>query len=408
MSRDSVNNPAPVPAPAPKTQLLEIVLLWIAGVSTAMQFAKFSVSYDAVLQHYQTSATMTGMALSILGVAGLMFGVFGGIIASRVGYLKVLMGALLLGGLLSFIQSLLPNFTLLIITRLIEGFSQLGVVVTAPTLIAKLSAPQHRSLSMGLWATFFGVAFAVSGWLGKAILDQYGLSELFFSHGVLITSMAVILYFLLRNNPVLNIEPVAVNQGSFLRQMARVYRNPRSLLPSVVFLFYTCTLVSLLTYVPRLVDDAKLQALLMVCLPLVSTCGTFLAGALAQYVMRPQHVALMAYSGIGISALTLSSLLDQPIVFGLAVGVLILFLGMVSGASMAMIPALARNPGEQAQSYGLIAQFGNLGGTIGPPSFALLISLYGIYGLVSLVLLICSLGIVFSFLANRIESTESV
>jgi MFS family permease len=399
MSSDSLST-----SPAePKTQFLEVIFLWIAGVSAAMQFAKFSVSYDAVLQYYQTSATLTGAALSVVGIAGLIFGVFGGLVASRIGYLKVLVGALLLGGMMSFIQSLLPNFTLLMLTRLIEGFSQLGVVVSAPTLIAKLSAPKHRSLSMGLWATFFGVAFAFSGWMGKSILEQYGLSQLFFSHGVFITSMSVILYVFLRNNSVLDIAPITADKGNFIRQMIGVYRNPRSLLPSVVFLFYTCTLVSLLTYIPRLVSDSKLQALLMVCLPLVSTCGTFLAGALAQYIMRPQHVALMAYSGIGISALTLSSLLDQPIVFCFAVGVLILFLGMVSGASMAMIPALARNPSEQAQSYGLIAQFGNLGGTIGPPTFALLISLYGVYGLVSLVLLICSLGVVFSYLANRIE-----
>jgi len=386
-----------------KTQFLEVILLWVAGVSAAMQFAKLSISYDAVLTHYQISATMTGAAISAMGIAGLIFGVFGGLIASRIGYLKVLVAALLLGGILSFIQSLLPNFTLFMVTRLIEGFSQLGVVVAAPTLIAKLSAPKHRSLSMGLWATFFGVAFAISGWLGKSILEQFGLSELFFSHGVFITSMAVVLYFLLRNNSVLDIEPVHVNKGSFLRQMISVYRNPRSLLPSVVFLFYTCTLVSLLTYVPRLIEDTKLQAVLMICLPLVSTSGTFLAGTLAQYAMRPQRVALMAYSGMALCALVLSSILSQPILFSLVVGLLILFLGMVSGASMAMIPALARNPSEQAESYGLVAQFGNLGGTIGPPSFAFLISFFGIYGLVSLVLLICILGIVFSYLASRIK-----
>ena len=391
-------------APEQKTQFLEVIFLWIAGISAAMQFAKFSVSYDVVLQHYQTSVTLTGAVISVMGVAGLIFGVFGGMVASRVGYLRVLVGALFLGSLLSFIQAQLPSFSILMATRLIEGFSQLGVVIAAPTLIAKLSAPQHKSLTMGLWATFFGVAFAVSGWLGKALLEEYGLSTLLLSHSALIGSMGVVLFLLLRHNPVLNIAPVTANNGSFIRQMARVYRNPRSLLPSIVFLFYTCTLVSLLTYIPRLTSDSKLQALLMVCLPLVSTCGTFLAGTLSQYVMSPQRVALFAYSGMAAFALSLPSLLAFPLVFGVAVGALILFLGLVSGASMAMIPALARNPNEQAESYGLIAQFGNLGGTIGPPSFALMISLYGITGLVGLVLLICVLGITFSVLASRLKS----
>ncbi|MBU2320573.1 MAG: MFS transporter, partial [Gammaproteobacteria bacterium] len=92
----------------PKTQWLEVILLWVAGIAAAMQFAKFSVSFDDLLVHYQAGATSTGAALSAVGIAGLVFGVSAGMIASRVGYLKVLVGALLLGGGLSLVQSTLP------------------------------------------------------------------------------------------------------------------------------------------------------------------------------------------------------------------------------------------------------------------------------------------------------------
>ncbi|MDB4837418.1 MFS transporter [Marinomonas sp.] len=391
---------------ASRTQFIQILFLWIAGISAAMQFAKFSVSYDALLQHYQTGEALTGAALSLVGVVGLIFGAFAGIVASRIGYLRVLMGALFLGGLLSFIQSSLPSFTLLLITRVLEGFSQLGVVVAAPTLIAKLSAPKHKSLTMGLWGTFFGVAFAVTGWLGKTILESHGVSTLFFSHGVLISSMGLVLFFLLRHNPVLNILPMSPNQDSFFRQLLQVYCNPRALLPSLIFLCYTCTLVSLLTYVPRLVDDLKIQAFMMICLPLLSTSGTFLAGALAQYLMSPQRVASIAYSGVASSAILLTFYVQQPLSFAAITGLLILFLGMVPGASLAMIPTLARNANEQAMAYGLIAQFGNLGATIGPPTFALLISLYDVTGLVTAVLFVCTAGSIFCFFASRLPHTK--
>ncbi|ETI59888.1 MFS transporter [Marinomonas profundimaris] len=390
----------------PKTQWLEVILLWVAGVSAAMQFAKFSISFDTLLNHYQTSATLTGASLSAVGLVGLVFGVSAGMIASRVGYLKVLVGALLLGGVLSFIQSFLPPFNLLFITRMLEGLSQLGVVVAAPTLIAKLSAPQHRSLTMGIWGTFFGVAFAVCGWLGKRILDQQGLSTLFLSHGMLITTIGVVLFFILRKNPVLDLVPVAENQGGFFAQMIRIYRNPRALLPGFVFLFYTFTLVSVLTYVPGLTGDASQNKWMFVLLPLISTSGTFLAGAIAQYWMRPQRVALMAYVGLAISALVLSMLNDVPVLFGLVVCIMVLFLGMIPGSSLAMIPALARNPSEQAQGYGLLAQFGNLGATLGPPTFATALAAFGLSGLVVLVLCVCCFGIVFSLLAGRLNTVS--
>jgi predicted MFS family arabinose efflux permease len=387
----------------PNTQWLEVILLWVAGISAAMQFAKFSVSFDTLLNHYQTTATLTGAALSAVGLVGLVFGVSAGMIASRVGYLKVLVGALLLGGCLSFIQSFLPPFNVLFITRILEGLSQLGVVVAAPTLIAKLSAPQHKALTMGIWGTFFGVAFAVSGWAGKSLLDQYGLSTLFLSHGILISTIGIMLLVILRKNPVLDLVPAANNQGRFFSQMMRIYRNPRALLPSFVFLFYTCTLVSVLTYVPGLISEVSLQKWMLVLLPLITTSGTFLAGAIAQYWMRPQRVALVAYAGVAVSALVLSLIGDTALLFCLVVGVMVLFLGMVPGAALAMIPALARNPGEQAQSYGLMAQFGNIGGTMGPPTFATVMAVYGLSGLVVLVLCVCCFGILFSLLAGRIK-----
>lgn len=393
------------PVAVEKTQWLEVALLWVAGVSAAMQFAKFSVSFDALLAHYQQGATLTGMSLSVVGIAGLIFGVSAGMIASRFGYLRVLVGALLLGGVLSFIQSTLPPFNVLLLTRLLEGFSQLGVVVAAPTLIAKLSAPKHKSLTMGIWGTFFGVAFAVCGGLGKNILDTHGLSAVFLNHGFLITGMGLILFLILKNNPVLVLPPVAPNQGSVLAQMLRIYQNPRALLPSLVFLFYTCTLVSVLTYVPSLIEDKTLHKSMLVILPLLSTGGTFLAGAIAQYLMRPQRVAFLAYLGVAIAGVSLLAAAHSPWLFAILLGAMVLCLGMIPGASLAMIPTLARNPAEQAQGYGLLAQFGNLGATIGPPSYAALMTVFGLPGIVGLVLLVCVFGVLFSLLANRINAS---
>ncbi|GAB3487347.1 MFS transporter [Marinomonas epiphytica] len=386
--------------PVGKTHWLAVILLWFAGISAAMQFAKFSISYDALLLHYQAGATLTGAALSVVGVVGLILGVSAGMLAGRLGYLNVLICALLIGALVSFVQSFLPSFNVVLMTRVLEGFSQLGVVVAAPTLISRLSADQHRSLTMGMWGTFFGVAFALSGWLGVDILKQYGLSTLFGVHGTLILSMAVILFFLLRKHPVLAEMLVSKSSIGFWAQLLAVYRNPRCLLPSAVFLCYTCSLVSLLTYIPRMVTNEVLASSLMIILPLISTSGSFIAGALAQYWLAPTRVALVAYSGVAISACILLIVSHEAHYFALVTGVLILFLGMIPGASLAMIPLLARNPEEQAQGYGLIAQFGNLGATIGPPSFALLISLFSLNGMVGLIWLVCLAGISLSFVAS--------
>lgn len=390
----------------PKTYWFEVVLIWIAGVSAAMQFAKFSISYDAVLIHYQEGPTATGMALSIVGVVGLIFGVSAGVYAGRIGYRKVLVGALLLGSVLSFIQSLLPPFELVLVTRLLEGFSQLGVVVAAPTMIARLSANRHRSITMGLWGTFFGVAFAISGFIGKWILVNFGLSALYLSHAILIGSMALILtVFLHKNSALFNTVKVEVPE-KILTLLGKIYRNPRIVFPSLIFLFYTCILVSMLTYIPRFIQDESLRTTMQIFLPLTSTAGSFIAGALSQYFFRPQRVALIAYIGAAVSALALLNFLAEPTLFCFVVGAMIFCIGMLPGATLAMIPVLARDQDEQAQGYGLVAQLGNLGATVGPPSFAAMITLFGMNGLVGLVLVFCCFGVVFSLLCARIGAAS--
>ncbi|MGB5997034.1 MAG: MFS transporter [Marinomonas sp.] len=390
-----------------KTAWLEVMLLWAAGISVAMQFAKFSISYDALLAYYQEGATLTGAAISVVGVIGLIFGVSAGVVVGRVGYRRALIGALALGSVMSFLEALMPNFELMMVCRVIEGFSQLGVVVAAPTMIARLSAPQHRSITMGLWGTFFGVAFAMTGLFGDMILRHYGMGSLFFSHGLFIGGVACVLYFRLeRNNPLYENQTSTV-QNKMLAQMSQVYRNPRNILPAAIFLFYTCMFVSLLTYVPRLIEDEHLRSIIRTCLPLMSIAGTFLAGTLSQYVMRPQNVAIMAYFLIATSAVALNFLVATPVLFCVVAGVMVLSAGMVTGAAMSMIPALARNPNEQAQTYGLVAQLGNLGSTIGPPSFATMLSLFGVQGLISLVLIFCVCGGSLSILAKRFKNNSA-
>ncbi|MCW4628890.1 MFS transporter [Marinomonas rhodophyticola] len=137
-----------------KTQWIDVFILWIVGVFAAMQFAKFSVSYDLLLTAYDVGASSIGALLSIVGFIGLLFGVVAGVLSGYLGYQKVLIGSLVIGGGLSFIQSVLPSYSVLLITRIIEGISHLGIVVAAPTLMLRSAAKQHYSLVMGLWGTF--------------------------------------------------------------------------------------------------------------------------------------------------------------------------------------------------------------------------------------------------------------
>ena len=66
-----------------------------------------------------------------------------------------------------------------------------------------------------------------------------------------------------------------------------------------------------------------------------------------------------------------------------------------------MVPDLAKSHEEQAQSNGAIAQLGNLGASIGPPLFAMVLSQYKALGFLGLVLILCICGILLALYANK-------
>ena len=123
-----------------KTNWFLVLVLWFAGISAAMQFAKFSVAFDSLKNLYNVTPFWIGLSLSIVGFIGLVFGVTISIYVSKIGQNKILLISLLLGAVVSVVQALQPVFPILFLSRIVEGISHLGIVVTAPIIMIVISA----------------------------------------------------------------------------------------------------------------------------------------------------------------------------------------------------------------------------------------------------------------------------
>lgn len=392
-----------------ETDWTSVAILWFAGIGAAMQFAKISVSFAELQEQYGADPTQMGFILSVVGVVGLLLGVVAGVVAGvlagRLGYRRVLIIALLIGTGLSLVQALAPPMPLLLASRLVEGISHLGIVVAAPTMIVIASAPRHQSLTMGLWGSFFGVAFALAGWVGPSILSMGGPPMLFVAHAILLMVVALCALRLpkppgTRPDALAGVSSTPRVQG-LVRDNLAVYANPRIVLPGIVFFFHTAMFIALLTFVPRLTADPSATSHLLVILPLTSIAGTFLAGLLAQYLIPPQGLALLAYGAVAVLSIGVAMSAATPLALIAFATALLLASGLIQGASFAMIPYLARNPEEQATANGAVAQLGNLGSTIGPPVFALAIDAFGAAGMLGVVGALALGGAITSTLAIR-------
>lgn len=367
-----------------KTNWSLILLLWIAGMLAAAQFAKISVTFTQLQTHYSSTASGISLVLSLTGLAGLFLAASSGLLIQNWGYKTTLIGALLLGAALSFTESFLPDLPILYALRVIEGLPHLAIVVTAPTLMSAASSQHQRSMVMSLWGTFFGVTFALANFFAP-----YHAPSLFVVHGVIMLLLAGALWFKLEPN-LIKTTPAPLSLRSIIERHKHIYGQFNTVLPSLVFVCYTSMYVALLTFLPQMGTTA---AWVMVALPLISIGGAFCAGALVQYFLSPPQMVKAAFAFILLVLLAFAVAYQQDWDLDLFKIALFFGLGIQQGAIYGMIPYLAKDSHQQAQSIAAIAQLGNLGSTIGPPLFAAAWGAFAGAGLLGLGGLITAAGL---------------
>jgi MFS transporter, AAHS family, 3-hydroxyphenylpropionic acid transporter len=373
-----------------KTNWFIVIILWLAGITAAMQFAKFSFAFDFLKNQYKVSPFWMGLSLSVVGLIGLIFGITISIYSSKITQNKILLISLLLGVLISFMQALNPVFPIVFISRILEGISHLGIVVSAPIIIILLSSEKHHSIVMGLWSSFFGIAFVVMAWAGKPVMELYSVSGLFLIHAILLFVIFLILFFSIRKLDILHNEN---NKIPFLAAHIKVYSNWRAVSPGVLFFFHTFMYIALFTFLPRLSENENTKNLLLVVLPLISIIGTIIAGLISQYFVSPSKLSVAAYISLLVLIFVVKLSFNNNALFVAASMVLMLFSGIIQGSVFSLIPNISLTTEDQTNANGAVAQLGNLGSTLGPPVFSYFLTL-GRGSLVVIVMLLSLLGVI--------------
>jgi DHA1 family inner membrane transport protein len=369
---------------------LQVVAIWAAGLGAAAQFGKISLAYDRFAAFYagQAGPAAMGFLVSVVGIVGLLLGTTAGLVVERAGLRRTLVGGLWLGAALSALEALLPPYPVMMGLRAAEGLSQLAIVVAGPVLIAQIAPLRWQGLAMSLWATFFGVSFALTALVAPALVAAGGLPALLLAHAGWMAGFALLLWPML---------PADVPGGAGLRLAAlpglhaAIYRSPRIAAPAAGFVFYTVTYVALLTLLPPIAGSLR-QAVAF-ALPLVSIAASLSLGV---WLIRVFGAVRTTQAGF---ALALAAILAMRAVWavpGLAFAAILLLgaaLGLVQGASFATIPELNATAEDRARAAGAVAQLGNLGTATGTPILAALIAGLGVNGTVVFVAPACLAGI---------------
>ena len=363
-----------------------ILVIWAAGLGGAAQYGKISVVFDRMAELYPLAGGSIGFTVSLVGLLGILFGVIAGMFVGAIGYRRTLVWALWVGAAMSALQAFHLPFPAFLATRVVEGLSHLGLVVAGPTLIAQVSSEKSRGLAMTLWSTFFGVAFALFAWAGRPVVEVYGLQAMFLAHAIwMAVSVLGIAVIGLPDDELQDAAQVRLTLGGVLRQHWAVYRSPFMNAAAVGWLFYTFCFVSLLTLLPPYIAP-EWRTFTVGAIPLMSMISSMTFGV---WLLRYWRIVQVIQTGFLISAgaaVVLILVPGSPFVCLVLAGAL----GLIQGASFALVPELNDTAADRASANGVFAQAGNFGNTIGTPILLAVVAVsgYGSMMLVSAVLLL--------------------
>jgi MFS family permease len=367
-----------------------VLAIWGAGLGAAAQFGKISVIYDRLAGIYTGQAGTAGMGfmVSVVGLVGLVFGTTAGLVVQRSGLRRVLVGGLALGAALSAAEAVLPPYPVMMILRALEGVSQLAIVVAGPVLIAQVTMTRWQGLAMTLWASFFGVSFALTALVAPSLVAAFGVPGLFLGHALWMAGFALLLRGMLPGDlrgitPPLRLADLPALHGA-------IYGSPRVAAPALGFVFYTLTYVALLTLLPPLAGAAR--ARIAVAMPLVSIAASLTLGV---WLLRHIPAVRLVQAGFALGLVSVAVMVPfwgTPVGFAatMALGAA---LGLVQGASFAAIPQLNASAEDRARASGALAQLGNLGTASGTPILAAMIAAGGIGGVFWFAAPLCLCGI---------------
>ncbi len=379
-----------------RTNVALVAVLWLAGLGAAAQFGKFAVLFDMVAGQY--GPTKSGFVVSVVGIVGLVFGTTAGLMVERIGLKRVVIGALILGAGLSAVQATDLPFGPLMLTRVAEGFSHLGIVVAAPVLISRVTAPRHYGAAMSLWSSFFGVSFALMAWGGNKLGAAFGPWAVFLGHSGFMALIAAMVVTLAPSDDIDRSK--GLFPDNFAGRHLVIYASPWISGPAVGFVCYTAMYVALLTLLPTLFVGSERDFVASMA-PLLSIAVSLTLGVWLLGFVTAWRLVRAGYVVSGIFGVLLAFAWGTPAAVWLALA-LLGGLGIVQGASFASIPQLNAGLAERSQAAGALAQLGNLGTTTGTPILAALVAWVGHGGVTAFVLPIAVLGVVMtSWLAAR-------
>jgi MFS family permease len=379
-----------------------IFVYYAAGVYAAAQLGKVAALAPLMAADLGLGLVTMALATSLIEIGGATLGIVAGGVVARIGLRVALLGAVVCLGTGSIGGATAGGGAALIAWRVLEAVGYLGVIVSAPVLIARSAGPQGQGTALALWSSFVPVGLALGAWGHAAIAAQASWRVAMVASAAV--GAAVLIALLASRPPALGgAAPHATTVA--LRAPAAAWCLAAS------FGGYALFEVGLLALLPQMLTTrGGMSVTSAAAWTGLAALATIIGSAAAAWLLRqrrslvaPVVISLIAPALVAFAVFPPAGTSTVAAVFAVALNALS---GVFASLAFAQAPVAAGGVHRMAQVNGLIAQFGASGSLLGPPLMAAAVERWGWGAAAACGLLVSLLAVPLALKAFRASPTR--
>lgn len=349
--------------------------IYLTGVLAAAQLGKMPALMPAVALDLDTGLVIGAVIISLIELGGALFGSVAALVSDRLSHRRTLLLALAALTAGSTGEAAASEAVALIFWRSIESLGYLGVIVSAPVLLARAANGAKAGLALALWSTFLPIGLAIgatsSGYLADMLSWRCALA---------VWAAIGLAMLLVGIRAPLPSGRDKMSAGS-LRIPSRL-----AIVTAIAFGCFTCFQVAMLTLAPEFFVSEKGASLQVAgALTGIGALCTITGIAVPFWLSRmraqssSKRLTRLFAASLLVPAALLFAVYFEGFPFALSSAIFIV-LNIVSGIFPALVfsllPRLSHDSDVTAAN-GAIAQAGATGSLLGPPIYAYCVGLGG-------------------------------
>ena len=378
---------------APARTRWDIVALALsAGFIVGMRVGKVPPALPLLEAELGLPRVIAGLIASVFYGIGAVFGVAGGVLVDRLGIRRVVAVGGVTMALASLGGGLADAGSVLVATRIVEGFGFASLVVAGPKMIIAATDAGVRRFVLGVWGSYMPVGIVLSLVIATALLEPVGWRGLWFlNSGIIVLFLGVFAWV---TGPGRWRAP-AVGGGFDGAGVRATLARPGPWLFGLCFVLFAIQWQALMAWLPTFLIETQARSLagaaLMSAVVVFATALGSLVGAWLMHRGAPRWLLIAtAFVGMSVCAVPLyGTLAPEAAKVPLAV-CFALASGPLPAACFEGGVAHAPDPSLIAMAGGFVAQGAALGAVLGPPLLALVTDSFGGWESAWWTMLVCS------------------